>query len=429
MKIRRLLLLVAILTLTLCTPLLAYTVKIGMFTDIHYSDNVSGTVGPGDSENFGRDTMDAPTKTLAFVTRMNIWQPNVVLFGGDAVDASCTATEKVTQYNAFNDAFLNLQSPFASTVGNHVALIWTGLSSNPIMADYFTSNDDTVVKENAHGPELPIPSPWCYTFDRTGIRFIVMHHSGGVDDAWPMANWNSVTPGPTGIDTWLSDRLDECDALRIPCIILTHSPPWDGTDAFFQLDGASATAIYALYDASEMLQAILCGHSHDGDGSTIRNGVHFINVSGSLSIYQPLDVLIVNVSTGSGNPVEITINTEHHLFTDSSIHLYRIKNVFNGALAPIDGTYVITKTSDSTFTLQGTDSDDWSGTYSGTQGGVTTDIESRRNAWIEMEIQPAVIPTAFGMKANITINGQKYCDDPRFTEKIIDFPFTIYGGL
>jgi len=74
--------------------------------------------------------------------------------------------------------------------------------------------------------------------------------------------------------------------------------------------------------------------------------------------------VIADISLPSANPVIITV-TAHGMLTDDSTRLEDC----NGITGDLEGEYLITKLTADTFSLQGTDGDDYGGAY--TSGGTS----------------------------------------------------------
>jgi len=411
--------------------------KIGLFADVQVANQPSTlTFGDQDGPNLGsfyRDTIGGIAKTTAFVTRMNVWQPDIVLFLGDIIDTANTDAGAISMLLSIGSEFANLNAPIASTIGNHEASQWDGQGGAPDMDDFFDNHYDTVIKENLLKPSSQVSSHgWCYTTDVRGVRIINVFSDQ--TRVFPTAKWQTAGPysgdSTAGIETWLTDRLDECDDLKMPCVIMSHSPMWVNDNSNFQLDEASGITVFGYYDSSEYLQAVFAGHSHDGDGSIIRSHVHMINPSGAISRHTSLTVEDIDISS---SPITVTTTTAHGLSTTDPIYLFRCKSgitLISDGITPLDGDYIITSTGSTTFTLDSSNHALYSGTYNASNFGrisLDTDI-STVSPWVEFEMEPAVVRTSTGWRPRVKTTGKGYCNDSRFPEKKIDYDFMIFGA-
>lgn len=428
------------LVLAMATVSFGQIVRIGIFTDVQVADRISlALFGDQSGPNLGdfyRDTRGGIAKTIEFVNRMNVWQPDIILYLGDIEDKNNTDAGAITMLTTIGAEFAKLTAPIASTLGNHETTQWDGVGGAPDMQDFFDNHYDTVIKENKIAPEGTgdDKNPWGYTTDVAGIRFICVYLPNTV--SWPVSQWqgdgtysdNEIYPTDPNIPDWLQDRLDECDAIRMPCIIFSHGLLWESDDAFFSLDSEDAATLYGYYDNSEYLQAIFGGHSHDGDGSIIRDYVYMLNPSAAITRQTSL---VIDDIDETADPIEVSTKTDHGLSNGNTVYLMRCENpnrIADGT--PLDGSYTISGITAKTFTLDGTDPVDWQGDYDNISddGVISLDSQTTANAWLEIELEPAVVRTSTGWRPRIAVDGVNYCDDSRFPEKKINYDFQIFGA-
>lgn len=404
--------------------------------DWHLSDrpyvSKAGEDDDEDGNTFNRDTQSASDRLDTFIAREKQWLPNLTINGGDFVDGWCgehlvagaIGASKIARGSEFMDAIKNESTGISGDImhirGNHVE-DWDGTANYPTNQDYFDKvAEKSITEANVNGSG---GFPWNYTYDTDGIRFIVLYAPQSGSFPWA-AGYSGYGAGSNDDQiTWLQARLDECDGEGQPCIIVSHAPLWrnekmlifgNPNPTSFILDEEDWATMSSIYDSTDTLQAVIAFHYHYANNYMHRNGVHYIPIPSSVSIYSPIPVQAI--AFPSGTPVEIQAN-DHGFITGTVMRIIGIHGAGNDPILPVlDGQYTVTRDDDDNFTLDGTDGDTYAGVYNAAQPATCGLDIATPETWVEMQIEVAVVSTPWGLKAGIKLKGSGYTNDARFRD-------------
>ena len=222
-------------------------VKFGYITDVHKNlgtaQSLWNPVGPFDAQYRQYSTADA--RLQEFASDMEVAGAGFCVQGGDLTDANTNS-----RYSDLSDAICITDTYYSSdfwhTVGNHEGLVvWL----NDI-SDMWTQLDTAAnagIRENEWNPASDITGPLAYTFDKNGIRFVVLYADGGILDS----------PAGAGERNWLTSKALNTDK---PVVIFTHALLRPVDYSYAVVD--DYIAVNSDLVAAGNVQLVIQGHFH-----------------------------------------------------------------------------------------------------------------------------------------------------------------------
>ncbi len=252
------------------------TTKFGLIADPQGADNAIYTAPGGmrEPDSYARRVAEAGAT----------WRDSGIQFAfflGDINDSN--GTDAFLKDTGSGDSFLtdvdNIITDGATGInggaepyymwGNHDVISYDGVDTSPTIASWFAD----LASQGARSNELPNDTtPYSYTFDKGGIRFIVFHYWFGFPVRIPAATLS-----------WLGDRLDET---TMPVVIFTHCQTWINPDkeipTGFTPNETDTQLFYDEVDARPNVQAVFSGHWHLNGTDMLRNDIYYISNPGSV---------------------------------------------------------------------------------------------------------------------------------------------------
>ena len=221
------------------------SVRFGLVTDIHYADI---------DTRIGRHYRDSIGKLNECSDLMNSQNVDFIIELGDFKDQNNNPTEEKTiEYlQTVEKTYQNFQGPTYHVLGNH--------DMDSISKKQFLAH----IQNTGIAPESSY-----YSFDKNGVRFIVLDanfSSDGTDYDHGKFDWTDANISPAQLD-WLRNVLN---ASNQSAIVFTHQR-LDGVGSVYI---ENADQVCKVLEDSGKVLAVFHGHHHEG-GHNLINGIHY----------------------------------------------------------------------------------------------------------------------------------------------------------
>lgn len=288
-------------------------IAIGVIFDIHHRDDIAqyqwGT-GPLRDAQY-RQYSTAEARATAFVNQMNTAGAELLILGGDSIDAhssnfSGTDAQRKAAVEARLDELIVITDTFTGgdvlfAYGNHEKTVWTAAQAVDLTPADFWTKVDTGGNIGARANEWngDGDGTLSYTYDKDGIRFVVLY----ID----MIN-GLASPGGVDQTTWL-----EGTALNssLPTVVIVHytlSP----TSYAYGYPTAYAS-IRSSLENNGNVQLVIQGHYH-------RNGI-----DGWTPVYEWRNDILYYFCRGSVLGAADGISSATATISDSAYYLFEIQ--------------------------------------------------------------------------------------------------------
>ncbi|HEB29186.1 MAG TPA: hypothetical protein ENI05_15780 [Porticoccus sp.] len=232
------------------------SVKIGIITDVHYSDKADEI---GITKDF-RIYSSADARMAAAATTFNAESVDFICDLGDMVQSQ--TVDEAAAYASYVTAAGSFNADYYCSLGNH---------------DTTTDNEDDFF--GGSGPPSLMPAldgtwypnggdpcfPWAHFDDVGGVRQITLLNNKFSD------NFDAVSNGVESQVTWLTNALG---GATTPVVIFAHWNP---------LDAGDPTVFTDILDADTGVVAVFAGHDHLVEQVREDTSVPYFDILGSVS--------------------------------------------------------------------------------------------------------------------------------------------------
>jgi len=214
------------------------TLRVGLFTDLHYADKP-----PGGSRHY-RETL---RKLEEAATTLEERKPDFIVELGDLIDAADSVDVEQRYLKTINKEFSAICQDRHYVLGNHCV--------------------DTLKKAEFLGEVAQKES--YYSFDRGGFHFVVLDscfRSDGTPYERKNFRWTDANIPPAELE-WLAADLK---STRLPVIVFAHQR----LDVHNNHGVRNCQRVREILESSGKVRTVFQGHSHQNDLKEI-GGIHY----------------------------------------------------------------------------------------------------------------------------------------------------------